>query len=345
MRNACIAPVARCLDRLASRGRAGLIGLLVGVIGALALPSAQAQGASGWPSRPIKLIIPFPPGGATDIIGRAVAERLQIALGQNVVVENRAGASGNIGMGEAVRSPADGYTLVLGSAQTLTINPQLFGNLPFDPQKGLAPIVVVASVPNVLVVSKALPVRTPQDLVALAKERVGKLTYGSSSIGGSPHLSAELFKYMTGSFIVHVPYRGSAPALQDLLGGQIDLMFDNLPAALPQIRAGGIRAVAVTTLTRSAALPDVPTLDESGLKGFDSQGWFALLAPRGTPAPILDRLNAEVNKALAGPELRDRLQRAGADPVGGSIDAFQKRIQAETERWGKVIRFAGIKAE
>jgi tripartite-type tricarboxylate transporter receptor subunit TctC len=235
--------------------------------------------------------------------------------------------------------------LVLGAPQTLTINPQLFRNLPFDPVQAFAPIVVVASVPNVLVVTNKLPVKSAQELVSYAKARPGKLNYGSSSIGGTPHLSSELFKSMTDTFIVHVPYRGSAPALQDLIGGQIDMMFDNLPAALPQIRAGTIRALAVTTLKRSPAMPDLPTLDESGVKGFDSQGWFALLAPAGTPQAVLDRINAEVNNALTSKAFRDRLEKAGAEPVGGSIDDFKKRIASETVRWAKVIKFANIQAE
>ena len=289
--------------------------------------SAQAEPA--YPGKPVKTI----------------GERLQAALGQPFVVDNKAGASGNIGMGEAVRSPADGYTLVLGAPQTLTINPQIFANLPFDPQKDLAPIAVIASVPNVLVVTNKLPVKTPQELLAYAKANPGKLNYGSSSIGGTPHLSAEMFKAMTDTAIVHVPYKGSAPAVQDLVGGQIEMMFDNLPAALPQIRAGNLRALAVTTLKRSPSAPELPTLDESGLKGFDSQGWFALLAPVGTPAAILEKINAEVNKALATPEFRERLQAVGAEPVGGTIDDFKQRIRQETERWAKVIKFANIKAQ
>ena len=305
--------------------------------------SAQAEPA--YPGKPVKIIVPFPPGGSTDIVARAIGERLQAALGQPFVVDNKAGASGNIGMGEAVRSPADGYTLVLGAPQTLTINPQIFANLPFDPQKDLAPIAVIASVPNVLVVTNKLPVKTPQELLAYAKANPGKLNYGSSSIGGTPHLSAEMFKAMTDTSIVHVPYKGSAPAVQDLVGGQIEMMFDNLPAALPQIRAGNLRALAVTTLKRSPSAPDLPTLDESGLKGFDSQGWFALLAPVGTPAAILEKINAEVNKALATPEFRERLQAVGAEPVGGTIDDFKQRIRQETERWAKVIKFANIKAQ
>ena len=300
---------------------------------------------SSYPNRPVRLIVPFPPGGATDIVGRAVAERLQSALGQPFVVDNKPGASGNLGMADAVRSPADGYTLVLGAPQTLTINPLLFANLPFNPQKDLDPIVVVASVPNVLIVNNKIPAKSTEELIALARKQVGQLNYGSSSIGGTPHLSSELFKSMTGTSILHIPYRGSSQALQDLIGGQIDMMFDNLPAALPHIRSGNVRALAVTTLKRSSAAPELPTLNESAIKGFESEGWFALLAPSGTPPLILERINTEVNKALATPEFRERLQRAGAEPVGGSIEDFRLRIAQESQRWAKVIKFANIKAE
>ena len=312
-------------------------------VSALAAPALRAQGA--WPAKPVRVVVPFPPGGATDIVGREISERLAAALGQPFVVDNKAGASGNIGVELVVRAPADGYTLVVGAPQTLTINPQLFRNLPFNPQRDLAPIAVVASVPNVLIVSPRLAARTPQELVAYAKAHPGRLNYGSSSIGGTPHLSAELFKAMTGSFIVHIPYKGSTPALQDLMGGQIDMMFDNLPAALPHIRSGRVRALAVTSLKRSASAPELPTLDESGLKGFDSQGWFSLLAPAGTPQPVLERLNAEVNRIIATPEFKERLLKVGADPVGGSIADFRERLRSETERWGKVIAFAKITAE
>ena len=300
---------------------------------------------SSYPHRPVRLIVPFPPGGATDIVGRAVAERLQAALGQPFVVDNKPGASGNLGMADAVRSPADGYTLVLGAPQTLTINPLLFANLPFNPQKDLDPIVVVASVPNVLIVNNKIPAKSTEELIALARKQVGQLNYGSSSIGGTPHLSSELFKSMTGTSILHIPYRGSSQALQDLIGGQIDMMFDNLPAALPHIRSGNVRALAVTTLKRSPAAPELPTLNESAIKGFESEGWFALLAPSGTPPLILERINTEVNKALATPEFRERLQRAGAEPVGGSIEDFRLRIAQESQRWAKLIKFANIKAE
>jgi tripartite-type tricarboxylate transporter receptor subunit TctC len=301
--------------------------------------------AQNYPNRPIKLIIPFPPGGSTDIVGRAMAERLQIALGQPIIVENKAGASGNIGIGEATRAAPDGYTLVIGSPQTLTINHQIIKSTPFNPQKDLAPIVVIASVPNVLLVNNKLPVKNAKELIAFAKANPGKLSGGSSSIGGSPHLALESMKATYGLDIVHVPYKGSAPALQDLIGGQISMMFDNLPAALQLINGGQVRALGVTTLKRTASAPEIPTLDESGMKGFDSQGWFALLAPAGTPAPILDRINVEANRIISTPEFRERMTKVGADTVGGSIDEFRARIKSETERWGKVIEAANIKAE
>ncbi len=322
--------------------RRAMLGALGGSLAAIALPSG-AQ--STWPSRPIRVVVPFPPGGATDIVAREISERLTPVLGQALVVENKAGASGNVGIEMVVRSPADGYTLAIGAPQTLTINPQLFAKLPFDPQRDLAPIVVVAAVPNVLIVNPKLAINSVKDLIALAKSRPGKLNYGSSSIGGTPHLSAELFKSMTGTYITHIPYKGSAPALQDLIGGQIDMMFDNLPASLPHIRSGRVRALAVTTLARSPSAPELPTLDESGVKGFESQGWFSLLAPTGTPEPVLQRLNTEVNRILGTPEFRERLQRVGAEPVGGSIDDFRRRLRDETERWRKVIKFADIKVE
>ncbi|MBU6223504.1 MAG: tripartite tricarboxylate transporter substrate binding protein [Burkholderiales bacterium] len=306
---------------------------------------ATAIFAQDFPTKPIKIIVPFPPGGATDTISRAVAERLQAVLNKPVIVENKAGASGNIGVAEVVRSAPDGYTLVMGAAQTLTINHQLFDKMGFTPQKDLAPIVVVASVPNVLVVANRLPAKNLQELIALAKANPGKFSSGSSSTGGTPHLTLEMFKTVTGTSIVHVPYKGSAPALQDLAGGQIEMMFDNLPAALPLISGGRVRPIGVTSLKRTASAPDIPTLDEMGLKGFETQGWFGLLAPAETPFAILEKLNVEVNKMIQSPEFRERLVKAGADPVGGSIDDFRQRLKAETDRWGRVIKEANVKAE
>ncbi len=316
---------------------------------ALAAAMAFAAGpatvaAQDWPTKPVRIIVPFPPGGTTDIVGREVGHRLSTAFGQPFVVENRAGASGNIGMELAVRSPADGYTLVVGAPQTLTINPYLF-KLPFNPRTDLAPIVIVASVPNILVVNPSLPVQSVQQLIDLAKKEPGKLAYGSSSVGGTPHLSAEMFKMMAGVDILHVPYKGSAPAIADLLGGQVQIMFDNMPAILPQVKSGKLRALAVTTPKRSPSVPELPTMIEAGLPGFESQGWFALLAPAGTPQPIIDKINREVNRMLQTDEFKAKLVALGAEPVGGSPADFATHIQSESDRWGKVIKTAGIKAE
>ena len=308
--------------------------------------AVQAQdAAAAYPDRPVKVIVPFPPGGATDIVGREISDRLARALGQPFVVENRSGASGNIGMEAAARSAPDGYTLVVGAPQTLTINPQLFRSNPFNPQKELDPIVVVATVPNVLIINPKLPVSSVKELIAYAKARPGKVNYGSSSIGGTPHLSSELFKSMTGTDIMHIPYRGSSPALTDLMGGQIDMMFDNLPASLPHIRSGRVKALAVTTKQRSDAAPELPTMDEAGVPGFESQGWFSLLAPAGTPPAILEKINAEVNKILATDSFKERLANVGAQPLGGSIADFRQLLDTETQRWSKVIKFADIKVE
>lgn len=301
--------------------------------------------AQNYPNKPVRIVVPFPPGGATDVIARAVAERLHVALGKPVIVENKAGASGNIGVADVVRSAPDGYSLVMGAAQTLTINHQLFKNMTFLPQRDLAPIVVVASVPNVLVVANRLPVSNLQEFIKLTKASPGKFTCGSSSVGGTPHLTLEMFESATNTHIVHVPYRGSTPALQDLAGGQIEMMFDNLPAALPLIKSGRIKALGVTTLKRSASAPEIPTFDELGMKGFESQGWFGLMAPAGTPPAILERINVEVNKMIANPEFRDRLVRAGADPVGGSIEDFRSLLAKETERWGRIIKSADVKID
>lgn len=318
---------------------------MVALLCAIVVMVSATVNAQSYPNRPVKVIIPFPPGGATDIVGRAIAERLQANLGQVFIVENKPGASGNIGVGEVVRAAPDGYILVIGAPQTLTINHQIIKSTPFNPQRDLAPIAIIASVPNVLLVNNKLPVKNAQELIAYAKANPGKLSGGSSSIGGTPHLSLEFMKATYGLDIVHVPYKGSTPALQDLIGGQINMMFDNLPAALQLINGGQIKALGVTTLKRSASAPNLPTLDESGMKGFDSQGWFALLAPAGTPPAVLEKLNTEVNKIIKTPEFRERMTKIGADTVGGSIDEFKARIKSETERWGKVIEFADIKAD
>ena len=265
---------------------------------ALAAPALRAQGA--WPNKPVRVVVPFPPGGATDIVGREISERLAAALGQPFVVDNKAGASGNIGVELVVRAPADGYTLVVGAPQTLTINPQLFRNLPFNPQRDLAPIAVVASVPNVLIVSPKLSARTPQELVAYAKAHPGRLNYGSSSIGGTPHLSAELFKAMTGSFIVHIPYKGSTPALQDLMGGQVDALADSSSWA-SYVQSGKLRLLATWGEKRPRDFPDVPTLKELGYDVVvDAPNGVG--APKGLDPAVLARLREAFKVAAASTE-------------------------------------------
>lgn len=308
--------------------------------------TALAQDAAvDYPNRPVRVIVPFPPGGATDIVGRDISDQLSRALKQPFVVENLSGASGNIGMTTAARSAPDGYTLVVGAPQTLTINPLLFKSNPFNPQKELAPIAVVATIPNVLIVNPKLPVSSVDELVQYIKDRPGQVNYGSSSIGGTPHLSSELFKSLTRTDILHIPYRGSSPALTDLMGGQIEMMFDNLPAALPHIQSGRVKALAVTSAQRSPAAPDLPTMQEAGVPDFESQGWFSLLAPAGTPQPVLEKINLEVNKILATEAFRQRLSNVGAEPKGGSIDDFRQLLNTETQRWAKVVEFADIKVE
>lgn len=298
-----------------------------------------------YPKRTVKVVVPFPPGGATDIVGRNIAEKLSQSFGQTFIVENLSGASGNIGMERVARAKPDGYTLVVGAPQTLTINPQLFRSNSFDPQKELDPIVVIATMSNVLLVNSDLPVASVGELAAYAKDRPGQLNYGSPSVGSTPHLSSELFKSMTDTDIMHVPYRGSAPALSDLMSGHIEVMFDNLPAALPHIHSGRIRALAVTSRERSDTFPELPTMQEAGLDDFESQGWFSLQAPANTPPEILERINAEVNKILATEEFKERLAQVGAKPAGGSIDDFRALLEEETQRWAHVIEFAEIEVE
>ena len=314
---------------------------LLAAAGLGAVASAWAQGAP-YPNKLVRVIVPFPPGGATDIVAREIGERLAAALGQPFVVDNKSGASGNLGIEMAVRAPADGYTLVIGAPQTLVINPQLFKNLSFNPQRDLAPIAVIASVPNVLLVSPKLAARTPQELVAYAKANPGRLNYGSSSIGGTPHLSAELFKSMTGAYVVHIPYRGSAPALQDLIGGQIDMMFDNLPAALPHIKSGRVKVLAVASRKRSAMLPDVPAAAEAGLPNYEAYSWTALFAPAKTPQAVLDKINADFNTAFKDPAVRQRLLDGGAETAPGTQQEMRDFLRAEIAKWAKVIKTAGI---
>lgn len=305
--------------------------------------AARAQEAD-WPSRPVRIVVPFPPGGTTDILAREVGQRMAVTFKQTFVVDNRAGASGAIGLEHVARAAPDGYTLVIGSPQTLTINPHLF-KLNFRPMEDFAPIVIIASVPNVLVVNPKLPARTVGEVVELARKSPGRLNYASTSIGGTPHLTGEMLKRVANVDIQHVPYKGSAPALADLIAGHVEMMFDNLPSALPYVRSGQLRAIAVTTSSRSPVLPELPTFGEQGMSGFESQGWFSILGPKGTPSVVVERINAEVNRLIATDDFKQKLIQLGSQPVGGSPEFFARHMRDESERWGALIRSAGIKAE
>jgi tripartite-type tricarboxylate transporter receptor subunit TctC len=304
------------------------------------VPGASAQ-TTAYPTKPVRLVVPFPPGGTTDILARAVAQTLSEAWGQQVIVDNHPGAGGNNGSDLVAKAPHDGYTLLMGTVGTHAINPSLYAKMPYDHVKDFTPVILVAGVPNVLVVNPSVPAHSVEELIALAKANPGKLNFASSGNGTSIHLSGELFKTMTGTQITHVPYKGSAPALTDLMGGQVQLMFDNLPSSLAFIKAGKLRALAVTTSTRSAALPDVPTLAESGLPGFEASSWFGVLAPAGTPREIVVKLNGAIDAWLASAGAREKLAAQGAIAAGGPPDAFVRHIATETAKWAKVVKASG----
>ena len=307
-----------------------------------------AAGAEGYPNKPVRLIVPFPAAGTTDLLARAIAQKLSEALGQQFVVDNRPGAGGNIGSEIVARAAPDGYTLLMGTVGTHAINQSLYAKMPYDNVKDFVPVVLVAGVPNVLVVNPGVPVKSVADLVALAKEKPGMINFASSGNGTSIHLSGELFKTMTGTQITHVPYKGSSPALTDLLGGQVQIMFDNLPSSLPHIKSGKLRAVAVTSSKRAPALPELPTIAESGipsLAGFEASSWFGILAPAGTPRDIVLKINAEANKALQSSDMKEKLLSQGAEAVGNSPEFFADYIRSETVKWAKVVKDSGAKVD
>jgi tripartite-type tricarboxylate transporter receptor subunit TctC len=310
----------------------------------------SAVHAQSWPSKPVRIIVPFPPGGTTDIVARSLGVELQRMWQQPVVIENRGGAGGNIGAEQVAKSAPDGYTLLMGTVGTHAINQALFAQtgarMPFDPVKDFVPITLVASVPNVMVVNPKVPVTNVNEFIAYAKARPGQLNMASSGNGTSIHLTGELFKTSTGTFMVHFPYRGSAPALTDLLAGNMNVMFDNLPSALPHIKAGKLTALAVTSRKRSPALPNTPTMEEAtGIKGFDAGSWFGLFAPAGTPRAIVDKMQVDVAKALATPEVRERFLGQGADPGGMNSEQFAAFIRAETEKWAQVVKFSNARVD
>jgi tripartite-type tricarboxylate transporter receptor subunit TctC len=313
----------------------------------LALPAA-AQGT--WPSKPVRIVVPFPAGGTTDILARAIAPELSKAFGQQFIVDNRAGAGGNVGADMVAKSPGDGYTLLMGTVGTHGINRSLYSKLPYDPIKDFAPITLVAGVPNVMVMptekARTMGIGNVKDFIRYAKANPGKLNMASSGNGTSIHLAGELFKSRTGTYMVHFPYRGSGPAMLDLLGGTMDVMFDNLPSSMPQIKAGKLVALAVTSRERSAALPDVPTIEEAAdLKGFDATSWFGLLAPAGTPPDIVNRIQQEVAKALNTPSIKEKLLSQGAIPSGNTPAEFARHIDAEHRKWEPVVKTSGAKID
>lgn len=314
---------------------------------ALAPLTTLAQ--SAWPNKPVKIVVPFAPAGTTDILARALAPELSRAFGQPFVIENKPGAGGNLGA-DLVAKSTDGHTLLMGTVGTHAINPALYAKMPYDHVKDFVPVTLVAGVPNVLVMNpakaEALGIRGVPDLIRVAKASPGKLNMASSGNGTSIHLAGELFKSMTGTYMVHFPYRGSGPALLDLIGGNMDLMFDNLPSAMPHIKSGKLKALAVTSAERSAALPELPTVAEAGpLPGFEASSWFGLLAPAGTPAEVVNRLQQETAKALATPALKERLQAQGAIPSGISPADFARLIGAETKKWAAVVKASGAQVD
>jgi tripartite-type tricarboxylate transporter receptor subunit TctC len=310
--------------------------------------AARAQAA--WPNKPVRIVVPFAAGGTTDILARALAPELGKAFGQTFVIDNKPGAGGNIGAAEVAKAAPDGYTFLMGTVGTHGINASLYPKLPYDPIKDFAPVTLVAGVPNVLVMNpakaEALKINSVPDLIRYARANPGKLNMASSGNGTSIHLSGELFKARTGTFMVHFPYRGSAPALLDLIGGTMDLMFDNLPSAMPQIRAGKLKALAVTSAQRSSAIPELPTIAEAGpVPGFDASSWFGLLAPAGTASDIVNRVQQESLKAMQTPALKERLQSQGAIPSGMTPAEFAALIAAETKKWAEVVKTSGAKVD
>jgi len=311
---------------------------------ALALASTVVT-AQAWPSKPIKYIVPFAPGGTTDILARTVGEKLSVALGQPVIIENKPGAGGGVGAEFVAKAAPDGYTIMGGTISTHAINASLYKNLPYDPIKDFVPIVLLARVPNLLVVNVDIPAKSVPELIALLKANPGKYSFASSGNGTSQHLSGELFKSMSGTEMQHIPYKGSPPALQDVVGGQVTMTFDNITTAWTLAKAGKLRALAVTTASRSAVAPDVPTLAESGLAGFEVSSWQGVFAPAGTPPDIVRRLNAEIVKILNTPDVKEKLVSLGLDVGGNTPEEFLVMVKAEVVKWADVVKKSGAKVD
>jgi len=310
-----------------------------------ALAISAAAHAQVYPVKPIRMIVAYPPGGGTDIVGRTLAQKLGESLGQSVVVENRGGASGNIGTELAARAAPDGYTILMGNVAPNAINVSLFKELPFDPVADFAPVSLVASTPNILVVHPSTRARTVKEVIALAKAKPGAFNFASAGVGSSSHLAGELFRILASADIVHVPYKGAGPAMVDVLSGQVQLYFATMPAAMPHVKTGKLAPVAVTSARRSQALPDLPTIAESGVPAYEASTWYGVLAPAHTPSAVVARLHGDIAKILADAALHARLADQGFDPVGNSPEEFGAYIKSEILKWGKVIRDAGIRPE
>ncbi len=312
---------------------------------ALALCLVATAHAQTYPVKPLRFVVPFAAGGGSDLVARTVAAKLTETLGNTAVVDNRAGAAGSIGAEIVAKSPPDGHTLLLGSSGPLSINPSLYAKLPYDASRDFAPVALVTIMPFLLVTHPALPVRSVKDLVALAKNRPNELNYGSPGNGSTTHLANELLKSMTGMRITHVPYKGVAPAATDLISGQVQVLTGDLSTLLPHVKSGRMRGIAVTSARRSSLLPQMPTIAESGVTGYDASGWFGVLVPAGTPAAIVERLNAAIVKASATADARERLAALGGEVAAGTPEQFAAHIRSEAAKWGKVIRAVGIKQE
>lgn len=325
--------------------RAAMIERILGCCGLVLLAGHSGVNAQAYPSKIIRLIVPGPPAGGADILARTVAQKLTEAWGQQIVVDNRAGASGIIGTEFTAKAAPDGYTIMIGHSGTHAINVSLYPKIPYDPVRDFSPITLVAVTPNILVVHPSLPARSVKDLIAFAKARAGQITYASAGVGFSQHLAGELFASMAGVKMVHVPYKGSAAGMTDLIGGHVSLMFPNIPAAFPHVQSGRLRALGVTSLKRSSAVPSVPTIAESGLPGYEAVAWFGVFAPAGLSQDLVTRLNGEILRIIAQPDVREQITRQGGEPGGNSPVEFAVFVNAEIAKWAKVIKQSGAKAE
>jgi tripartite-type tricarboxylate transporter receptor subunit TctC len=319
--------------------------VLLAAAAAMSIAAPASAFAQAYPTKPIRLIVPYAPGGGTDIISRAAAIELSKTLGQPVAVDNRAGAGGNVGAEMAAKSPPDGYTMVMTASSLHGITPFLYSKLNYDPNKDLVPVIVFASFANVLVLNPGVPAGSVKELIALIKAQPGKFTYASSGSGSTIHMSGEMFKHMLGLDMTHVPYKGSGPAITDLMGGQVHMMFDNIPSAITHIRSGKLKALATTGPKRARSLPDLPTIMESGLPGYESTAWFGLAMPAGTPKEIIVRMNADGQLAAKAPDFIKRMSDLGYDIVGGTPEQMAAMIQDEVRRWGPIVKASGAKVD